>query len=222
MSFNRCLWLVPLVLLAGCDTASETPPSRVLEPLAVGNRWSYVVFSGSGAIYDTIHVEITGTIPVTFGGRKMRAYVRAQRFGAGPLSEIRWLYTVGAEGIRSLGGIAPTDTLLLSHLERPNPESVGQAWRVPNLEFDGDRREFRVADSLDLRVLSLNGYVNTPSGMHQGVVYQYSIDLGYDVLEDWIMTEYYTPGIGLVALVIHGEMDNRLLRRILLYKYNLR
>ncbi len=214
---------------AACSDHQTSPSkSRVIMPLSAGTAWSYVSYTYVGdslvaGLTDSSKQAIVGSTRVTCDGQQYSVGLMAFFYGSvdTPMSNLRWLYWNGTDGLYNLGGFASEDTLVLSALNIRFPVAQGDSWRVSHLVFDLLLRKFTVLDTLVYSCISTADQLATPAGTFDCYVYHYRIRPEDDVSEYWDYYDYYAPDIGKVGTVIKSSLDGSLKRRQLLYRYTL-
>ena len=199
------LFLIGAILLSACDSVEEDPD--VLVPLTVGNSWTYE--TEWVGIVDSFTVTIQSVHDFQKDGRTVRAYAEVDQLNGEPGSSQRaWLYANGPEGYYLNGGIAASDTLLLSSLYLKYPARVGERWDAVSIEYRdwSTPPEFGVYDTLGISLIAKDEPFETPAGTFKCHVYRYTIRPSEDVVEHWNVYKYYVPGIGLVGEIVRGQM----------------
>lgn len=215
--------LMLIAFFIGCENNPAEPNDSkdVIMPLDVGNQWTYLSVLNYGTP-DTLIMEIRRQIRVSHDGERLPAstwifYPKGKR-----RPDFEWLAWNGPNGFYSLGGIAETDTFLVKTLQLKFPAQVGDSWPVLILGYSLSDDQFYVADTLTYSLVAKDEEFETPVGKFKCHVYKYSEKPAEDVLEFWDYYNYYSPGIGLVGLVVKGQFDGRILSKLSLLSYDVR
>ena len=126
MRLNHFVFIT-LLFFAACDEDVLAPidPGEIW-PLKPGNVWLYRVEEPSW-IKDTLKMEITGTMTVSYGGQNYNVAKMAFYGLSEGLPEYQWLYWKGSDGVYLMGGISPTDTFVVKELKLKYPANVGDS-----------------------------------------------------------------------------------------------
>lgn len=202
----------------GVNSPVIEEPKEIM-PLSAGNRWTYL--SGPFSVPDTTILEITRQLPVTIDSvtYQASAYIYYVRGGTKP--DFEWLYWHGDDGLYWLGGISAGDTLFNKILGFKYPAVSGTSWSVPIVAYSSFDDRFYIRDTLAFHLISTDEEFETPAGKFKCYVYKYSRKPADDVSEYWDYYNYYSPGLGLVALVVRGQSDNRIVDKSILYDYRI-
>lgn len=194
-----------ILALEGCRDRGATPvdPTTLTDsgdiwPLTPGNDWLYKIDQPTW-VQDTVKMEITGSILVSFQGENYTAMKMTVHSITQSRPEFQWLYWNGPDGVYSMGGISPTDTFIVKELQLKYPVSVGDTWRCQSVAYSSDRGKFYINDTLKYSLIAKDVSVITPSGTFKCFQYQFSKRPADDIVAIWDYNFYYTPGIGQIA-----------------------
>ncbi len=205
MRFDNFI-IVTLLFLTGCDNSIGPISSEEIWPLKPGNVWLYRVEHPTW-IKDTLKMEITGTMIVSYGGQnytvsKMMFYGKNQS-----PPEYQWLYWNGPDGVYAMGGVSPTDTFVVKELELKYPSEVGDRWQYRSVAYSFNRKEFYIRDTLTYSLVGKEVPVETPAGKFKCYQYRFSQKPADDVGAVWDYNFYYSLGTGHVAEETISQLD---------------
>lgn len=208
------------IVCSACNVFSNEnmkPAIGELNPLEVGNYWEYEVpfFSQT----DTVRYEVTRRLQVQVDGESQTVFTYGRIPAAPAVPTHYWLYRNSDEGLILMGGIAETDTLLINRVEYRYPERVGAQWEAPQLSFSFNTRTFSEADVLEITLVDDARQITTPAGTFTCYVYNFKVDAGLDVSEDFDIFMFFAPTIGLVRQEERGTTDQRLISEMYLIDY---
>ncbi|MBI3580437.1 MAG: hypothetical protein HY089_13615 [Ignavibacteriales bacterium] len=207
---NNFFRVIPLLLLAHCE--SPLPPEEMgeLMPSETGNYWFYQVWNFTAP--DTFKGEITRQVEVTIDGEKHLASAYTSYLPNNWRPSYEWLYWNGPDGLYQLGGITKTDTFLYKTLMFKYPAKVGESWSFKRIYYGYDQK-FHFFDTLTVSLLGKNEEIDTPAGKFKCYAYTYRKRPADDVFEEWDYYYYYYAGIGEVAYITRGVSDGRIIDR---------
>lgn len=209
-------------LLGGKDDkiASE------LIPLEVGNYWDYHRWYLSPNIADTIREEITGKYDFIIDGISQSAYGYHQLYPGGSTQnkipamladrgntitssiykleavdpEYQWLRANVEEGLVSIGGISPTDTLILKAMHYKYPGKAGDETEYPTLSYSFQDLEFSVQDTITIETIGTNETFESEWATYKGCYLYRFTETSKDPVYIWDHYVYIKPGMGVVAV----------------------
>lgn len=218
------LSIVALILLQqmACEQSVEVQPvpeeiSQGILPLKVGYDWEYKTYklredSSVGFEIDRAKFAIIQTskhpsqiINDTFFHRVfINPYDNTQ-------SEFEWLYRNFDDGLYTMGGKMPTDSIFTKILQLRYPVKKGETWRTPHLVYNLIERKYMIPDTITYTCVDTNVVFETPVGSFACIVYFHREKLDDDVVGKADIYEFYSKEIGLVGTVTNSffESDQR-------------
>lgn len=175
-------------------------------PLKPGNVWFYRVEHPTW-IKDTLKMEITGTLQISYGGQTYTAMKMAFYGINEPLPEYQWLYWSGSDGVYLMGGVSPTDTFVVKELELKYPATVGDTWRYRSVAYSLSRAKFYIRDTLTYSLAAKDVSLETPAGNFKCYVYEFVKWPEDDVPDNWHYKYFYSPGVGLIGNITTSETE---------------
>lgn len=82
-----------------------------------------------------------------------------------------------------------------------------------------ERKKFYIKDTVTYSLIAKDETIETPAGKFRCYVYEYVKWPEDDVPDNWHYRHYFSPGIGLVALIVTSENEGRVKEKTLLWKY---
>lgn len=194
------------------EPPSDVPPeyiSRGILPLKVGYYWQYdqYALTDSGTTAGKI-----GSIGFKISGRSVSA---SQQYSdtlwhwvyydtqTGQTGFVEWFYRNYSDGLYSMGGRAPTDSVYtkLQHLKYPVRK--GDAWTRPHLIFHLLDQKFSIPESLAYACIDTNALFDTPLGTFACVVYNHMEPIEGLPGKQYDILEFYSRTIGKVGEIRH-------------------
>ncbi len=180
--------IVFLIVISHWFVASSTAiaQTNVIEPLAVGNKWTYrdsTIFLGNVST-DTSIREIIGETTVTFQNQTYSVYILTT--GDGSSNEF---VRNESDGLWWFGAYNSSDTLVARHQLIKYPTGVGDKWTIP-LYLDED--EITIAGFFEFELHAINQPYFTPAGSFFCNVYRLNYLTGP-------VDYYFAPNVGLVG-----------------------
>ena len=181
--------IVILIAISPWFVASSTAlaQTNVIEPLAVGNKWTYrdsTIFFGNVST-DTSIREIIGETTVTFQNQTYNVYILTT--GDGSSNEF---VRNESDGLWWLGAYNSSDTLVARYQLIKYPTGVGDKWTIP---LYSDENEITIAGFFDFELRAVNQPYATPAGLFFCNVYRLNYLTGP-------VDYYFAPNVGLVGL----------------------
>lgn len=197
MRLNHFVFVV-LLFSAGCDNDGIGPvdidPGNIW-PLKTGNVWYYKVLHPT-TFKDTLKMEITGAMTVSFGGQNYTVSKMAFYGLSEGLPEYQWLYWKGSDGVYLMGGVSPTDTFIVKELELKFPANIGDSWQYRSVAYSLNNKKFYISDTLTYSLIGKDVSIETSAGNFKCYVYQFSKRYYDDILAVYDFKYYYTPDVG--------------------------
>ncbi len=192
-----------------------------LWPLKPGNKWVYIIsIPWWPGFSDTLRIEVTGYEVITYQQQTYQAVKVSYSYSDQP-SDWQWLMWTGPDGIYRLGGISSTDTFVVKYLWLKYPAEVGDKWPVPTIAFSDSEGKLYLKDTLIYSLVSKDDTLETLAEKFKCYVYEYSKRPEDDVAEIWHYKHYFSPGVGLVGLIVKNERE-KVKAQMLLWKYFVR
>ncbi|MBW7889223.1 MAG: hypothetical protein H3C35_12830 [Bacteroidetes bacterium] len=209
--------LFALLFFVGCDKDKGVGPIDISEiwPLKSGNVWLYRV-DEPPYIKDTLKMEITGMMTVSYSGQNYTVAKRAFYPVSEGVPEYQWLYWKGPDGIYFMGGVSPTDTFIVKELELKYPANVGDTWKCRSVAYSLSRKEFYVNDTLTYTLIGNDVLIETAARNFKCYQYRFSQKPADDVGDIWDYNYYYSVETGLI-----GEETKSQLMGTTMDKYSL-
>lgn len=194
------------LFLAGCDNSIGPVGSGEIWPLKLGNVWLYKVEHPTW-IDDTLKMEITGTMTVSYSGENYIVSKMAFYGLSEGIPEYQWLYWTGSDGVYFMGGVSPTDTFIVKELELKYPAAVGDSWQYRSVAYSLDRKKFYISDTLTYSLVGKDIPLETPAGNFKCYVYEFIKWPENDVPDNWHYQYYYSPNLGLIGNITTSETE---------------
>ena len=218
--------IIALILLAsiGCDTAEEKEPWEcaydpdpcVLVPLEVGNYWLYNHYWGDGSVMvDSVRKEVLGAEDVVIDGQSIRVY----RYGIVPLEIDNRIFAANLDdGLYKMGSVETGDVSWVKELAFPFPGQLGDVGSM-----DAYMLYEPEAVTVIVELIDLEEELITPAGRFNTIVYRYRFPpTDYELYKGGDVYVYFTPDLGIVAIIVKDRITNAFLHYWLLIDYNIK
>ncbi len=172
--FSLALFCLLLVISCSDNNTDSNDSKKEIWPLAVGNKWTYTIFSYHSSNIDSI--EYNGTVEYYIPYSKISDGV--EWFAFAEFGEtLNFYFTNKSDGLWG--------TEYLNDTSDFNPKNTLLAYKYPT--YVG---EYNPKDSSGIKTVSINDLLNTPAGNFNCIKYIQA--------KDETSSIYLAPGIGLV------------------------
>ncbi len=172
--FSIALFCLLLALSCSDNNTDSNDSKKEIWPLAVGNKWTYTIFSYHSSNIDSI--EYKGTVEFYIPYSKISDGVEWFAFaqlGATP----KFYFANKSDGLWGTGELHDTADF--------NPQNTALGYKYPT--YVG---EYNPKDSSGIKTVSINDLLNTPAGSFNCIKYIRA--------KKETSSTYFAPGIGLV------------------------
>lgn len=187
---------------------SKEPQPGVIQPLEVGNYWTFQVRGTAGRFIKMITQSVVDSLEFAYEGRDIRAWQiywdHGHRFDD---QEGTPLLSNGIDGLYNNGMVRLGDTVLTNGIRLLYPTTAGTQFDPGGTRIlsGGLVREF---DDLRTTVVSTDSIIATPAGLFSAYVYSRTHIPSGDADDELEVTIdlFYSPGIGPVAEITHSRL----------------
>ncbi|MHA2028917.1 MAG: hypothetical protein ACW99Q_05965 [Candidatus Kariarchaeaceae archaeon] len=171
------LIIILTICIVGC-TSDKNPlmgfDNSVLKPLAIGNRWEYLLtFSSPDTSFErTIVEEINDKITINYDGNVADVYLSQEFY---PYSTfVKTMLRNEVDGLYRFGALTENDTLISKTLLFKYPTNIGDSWFMHNFRIHLDGT-ISIADSVQIECYANDEKFETLIGNYDCHVYHYQI-----------------------------------------------
>ncbi|MBS3944313.1 MAG: hypothetical protein KGZ42_02345 [Melioribacter sp.] len=212
----------PILLSLSCENSLEpdlpnkSEISRGILPLKVGYYWIYRDYDlkADGSInefipYTEFKYLIKSSSLITVDNASYVVFDRTWKYtNSENYSTSEWLFRNFDNGLYTMGGKMPTDSIFTKLLKYKYPVQKGESWGSPNLVYDLYDRKYLIYDTVKYTCTDTNAVFETPIGSFSCTVYYHREDLDDDVSGKLDIYEYYSKDVGLVGSMTFGYFED--------------
>jgi hypothetical protein len=194
------LQIIVLLFVSSCRDNSVTfGDVAEIWPMHPGDVHYYQITSPTWA-QDTLKFEITGSLKIMYNSQQYTVTKMASYSIHDLKPPYQFLYWNGPDGVYVMGGIAPTDTIIVKELMLKYPARVGDTWNMYPINYSYSSGKFNLGTKPQVwSLVSQNISVQTPSGIFNCYQYRFSQHPDDDILDIWDYNYYYAPGLGQIS-----------------------